>query len=415
MRRGLIYSIYLSVICVSCNTSPGPRENTYPLKINLAEAFINEKILNLSDIADSISYIKLEPVKDKPVRSIYYFAFFSGNIFIDGGRKTGVLHYDSKGKFLNTISKAGSGYGQYLPGSDFSITDNSRRIYVLTKFAPRKIMIYDYSGYLLNEFRISVSSFGGFEAISDNRFLFLTGPMEQESGKEEYMARLTDRNDHIISEIERSHPPSDSGRNNSLNYNGLVSGKYFAGAPLFYDGNSMDTIYSVKNDSIYPRYAIVMGKRAVSRQLNFSDPATKSSEELNLCLIPSSFAETPRHVFLTFICGDTSYVAAYDKSNKSVSSMKSRFNELDMENNPPMQFKNDIDGGLSVTTGKTNRQGNVWLYIYSSSYFRNKIVRSPAFTKSINPEKQKSLRKFAASLPETDDPIVMAVYLKRSE
>lgn len=413
MNRLLIFGLAIFLFSCSASDETG-REDNIPVKINVSEALLYQKDITLSDIADSIAYIRLEPVKDRPIKYIYYFAFFHNDIFINGGTKTGVLHYDGKGKFINTIASAGSGKGQYLPGSDFSINSSSRRIYVLTKFSPRKIMVYDYSGYLFNEFRVTVSAYGGFEAISDNRFLFLAGSSNLGSGYEEYMACIKDREDHTLTKI--AHPLPASGELNrvkNIDYQGVISGKYFEGAPIFYDGNSMDTIYSVKNDSIYPRYIIIKEGMPISDTVKSG--TGESRKRKNIFIFPSSFTETPRHVFLTFICRDSSYVGAYDKLTKTVSSMKSRFDESDMGNNLPAQFRNDIDGGISVTMGKSNRQGNVWLYIYSSSYFRNRILAAPAGSKPHYPEKQKALRRFATSLPDSEDPVIMAVYLKRTK
>jgi hypothetical protein len=395
------------IITFSCNEPREPKsEDSESVKINLSEALIHKKNFRLSDIADSIIYVPLEPVKDRPVKEIYYFAFFRNDIFINAGSKSGVLHYDGRGNFINTVASPGNRKGQYLPGSDFSINSNSRRIYVLTKFSPRKIMVYDYSGYLFNEFRVTVSAYGGFDAISDNRFLFLAGTSNLGTGIEEYMACVKDRDDHTLTKI--SHPLPASGEinlNRSIDYQGVVSGKYFEGAPIFYDGNAMDTIYSVKNDSIYARYVII--KEGSIGSGNATAQTVVNGKSKSISIIPTSFTETPRHVFITFIFSDSCYVSAYDKVSQSVSSMRSDMYHIG-------EFENDIDGGLSVHTGKTNRQGDVWLYIFPAKFLKNRIATNPGRKGVSQPEKQKALIKFAGSLSETDDPVIMAVYLKKA-
>jgi hypothetical protein len=395
------------IIAFSCNTSQEAGTiNSNTIEINLTEALVHQKNFRLSDIADSIAYIPLEPVADRPVREIYYFAFFNNDIFINGGTKTGVLHYDGKGNFINTVASPGNSKGQYLPGSDFSINSKSRRIYVLTKFSPRKIMVYDYSGYLFNEFRVTVSAYGGFEAISDNRFLFLAGSSNLGTGIEEYMACLKDREDRTLTKI--SHPLPASGDINfsrSINYQGMISGKYFEGAPIFYDGNSMDTIYSVKNDSIYPRYVIIKeGSVLADNAVSGNNDSGKSR---SIFIIPSSFTETPGHVFMTFIFSDSSYVSVYEKNTGQISSIRSDRNRIG-------EFENDIDGGISVPAGKTNRQGDAWLYIFPSNYLKSRISATHGKNELLQPEKHKALKKFAARLPETDDPVIMVVYLKKA-
>lgn len=375
--------------------------STYPVKINIADALNYSKDIKLGDIADSIAYTALEAAECRTVEKVFSFSCFPEDIFIDAGPRTGFLRFDRSGRFINKVSSAGKGFGQYSPGSDFSVLDNPHRIYVLKKFLPRNIAVYDYGGYFFEKFDVTVPPYGSFEAISPDRFLYFAGPALQEDSLSMniFLACLKDRDDNTI-DILRHESSSCSDFTNIPGYTsgGALSGKYFERAPLFFDGSSMDTVYSVRNDSIYTRYVIDNGGKILTS---------------HLYIVPSSFVETPHDVFLIFIYNGYSYLLDYKKSTGSVTSMKAPFNLYDETGKNPRRFENNLDGGISIIPGRPSREGDIWYYLFNAAGFKRCISEEKSSERTIlHPEQQQALTSFVSSFSDRNQLIIMAVYLK---
>jgi hypothetical protein len=375
--------------------------STYPVKINIADALSYSKDIKLGDIADSIVYIALEATEGRTVEKIFSFYCLPEDIFIDAGPRTGFLRFDRSGKFINKVSSTGKGFGQYSPGSDFSVLDDPKRIYVLKKFLPRNIAVYDYGGYFFEKFDVTIPPYGSFEAMSPDRFLYFAGPVLQEDSltMNNFLACLKDRDDNTIDILlHKFSNYSDFMNIQGYTSGGALSGKYFERAPLFFDGSSIDTVYSVRNDSIYPRYIIDNGGKILTS---------------HLYIVPSLFVETPRDVFLIFLYNGYSYLLDYNKSSASVTSMKAPFNLSDETGKYPRRFENNLDGGISVIPGRTSRKGDIWYYLFNAAGFKRCLSEEKCSERAIlHPEKQQALTSLASSMNDRDQLIIMAVYLK---
>lgn len=387
----------------------------HPLKINLIEAIANPKDIKLSEIADSIAYIPLEYVKENPVGVILDFKYFSDNIFIHvGGPDGGFLRFDGKGKFLNEIGTKGRGPGEYPNGSFFSVIDNPERFYIQCNFVPRKLLEYDYNGKFLTEIMTADPSVGKFEAISTDRFLFFSSS----DTSLHYMASLNDRGNKSLSKI--NYPfllKTELKKMEQFRYGGVLSGPYFDGFPLFSDLNSMDTLFSVINDSIYSRYIIDKGSEGAPFEKLYS---SVNPPERYKYLSPISINETPNNVFVMTIFKENELILInYNKASQSVSSMKTPFVKPDIENiREPLavypKFENDIDGGITIGPGKPNRKGDAWIYKFDAIYLK-KILTNEHFlnSKALQPEKKDALKKLVDSISADDNPIIMVIYLKK--
>jgi len=416
-------SIFVILTSISCTNKAKPanikQEQEFPKKIDLLNAMDNPKDIKLSDIADSIAYIPLEYIKDNPVGYIGDFKYFSENIFIHVyGSEQKFLRFDSKGKFLNKIGTMGRGPGEYPGGSSFSVIDNPDRLYILCNFVPRNVLEFDYKGNLLTKVLTANPSVGSFEAISSDRFLFLASS----DTSFHYMADLIDRNNKSLMVV--THPLLSNPKHEDLKqleYAGARSGTYYNRLPLFYDELSMDTIFSVLNDSIYPKYILDKGtegapfEKQYSRKTSF-DPHT-TPERWNY-LLPISFTETFHDVFImTIFKNKELYLINYNKASQSLSSMKTLFILPDNPKEPtPVspKFKNDIDGGISLGPGRPNREGDVWTYKFDAITFKNQLTKEHFLnSKALYPEKQKALIQLVDSIKDYDNPIIMAIYLKK--
>ena len=408
--------IVITIIAIACNQKPAEEPKAeFPVTIDLIQATKAQKKIMLSDIADSIVYVKPEVVKDRPVSQVLYFAWSDNSIFINGGQSSGFLRFDMQGKFLNAVGRRGRGLKEYPPGSEFSVTDKPPKVFISTKFYPCKILEYDYSGYLIEERFISNIYNGGFEAISYERFLFLASTLliTDEEDKD-YMACLKDNENNVVAAVK--HPLLPGAKNEEAGkyiYGGVASGRYFDDAPLFFDEFSMDTVYSVKKDTIYPRYILDKGFEGMPFGINYSE-ARYSERYKYLYVVSSSFVETPANVHFIFIYRNNSYLATFNKAEKTITSMISPFCSAEVRNSAPPSFENDIDGGISVIPGKPNRRGDVWAYVFPSSSLKRKLTKEHfSHNSALYPGKKEALQKFVNSLDYSDETVVMVIYLKK--
>lgn len=419
MKTKLLISLVILIFFSSCQqkgkSDIATQKTEFPLKINLIEAIANPKDIKLSEIADSIAYIPLEYVKDNPVGVILDFKYFSNNIFLYvGGSDGGFLRFDNEGKFLNEIGTKGRGPGEYPPGSFFSVIDNPERFYILCNFVPRRLLEFDYNGMFLTEVLIANPSVGKFEAISSDRFLFLSSS----DTSFHYMANLKDRGNKSLMTIDYPFLLNPGFKKiKQFRYGGVLSGSYFDGLPLFSDQNSMDILYSIINDSIYSRYIIDKGTEGAPFEKLYSPI---NPPERYKYLSPLSITETPNDIFLTTIFKENDlFLINYNKASQSVSSMKTPFVKPDVEHiKEPVavypKFENDIDGGISLGPGRQNRKGDVWTYKFDAIYFKNKLTNEHFLnSKALHPEKKDALKKLVDSISADDNPIIMVIYLKK--
>ncbi|HEX2969289.1 MAG TPA: 6-bladed beta-propeller [Bacteroidales bacterium] len=363
-------------ILFSCNNidieqKPGKIE-TFPVKIDFNEAILNNKIISLSDIADSIKYIRLEDVKNHPLNEIYYSFVFDNDIFLYAGPGSGLLRFNTDGHFLNEVGKLGNGPHDYYPGSEFAVLSDPQRVFILTRFKPRKILELDYNGYFIDKFLINDLNDGGFEALSIEKFLFLSGRSDTLNNEiPEHLACITDKYGKVLSSVR--HPLADCSDNvTGYVHGGAISGRFFNGSPLFFDEYAIDTIYSVNENRIYPRYILNKGVEGIPLQINFS-VSRRPLRYKYIYTLPASFSETPANLHFMFISKGRSYLATYNKKSGDISSMSVAFDTLKQVTNDPPRFINDIDGGLSVVPGKSNREGDIWYYLIPEKQFKNRL------------------------------------------
>jgi hypothetical protein len=415
--RTISTGIILFLICYSCNNKKQVQVKvppaTFPIEIKITEAIANHKDIKLSEIADSVVYIPLETTKINPVGYIADFDYAHENIFIQTSSTTGILRFNGDGKFQNFIGKQGRGPGEYMPGSTFSVIDNPLRVYILSNFT-KSLLEFDYNGNFSGQVLSANKHQGDFYAISSDRFLFCLGisGMPVLLSKEDHLVTLMDKNYTTLGFVDNplvNNPKLESISKIALGSASVSS--FFDGFPLFHNDNTMDTIYSIRNDSIYPRYIINKGTEDIP-PLEITYGNGKFTDRYNYLYTFPQIIETPKNLFFRIIFKESYYLICYDKGSQSASSMKTPF-KLDI-NFPPPVFENDLDGGISVGPGRTNREGNLLIYIYPAINFK-KILTTEHFlnSKPIYQEKKEALEKLTSKVNEDDNPIIILVYLKK--
>jgi len=87
------------------------KQNNYPV-ISFASEIGKEAVVNLSSIADSISYIPLETSDSSLLSRLGFYICEKGKIYVQSVDR--LMVFDIKGNYLRTINRKGRGPQEYL-------------------------------------------------------------------------------------------------------------------------------------------------------------------------------------------------------------------------------------------------------------------------------------------------------------
>lgn len=147
-------SILGSFVMSSCSYTNKSEEKVIagklPYSIDLESNFDNFKQVNLSEIADSIEYIKLETSSKCLLKSAWKVMLTSNYIFISDF--DGLYKFDRKGKFICKIGRQGKGPGEYIKVLTFTIDEAQQLVFVVDNYTDL-IGIYDFNGKYIKSYR----------------------------------------------------------------------------------------------------------------------------------------------------------------------------------------------------------------------------------------------------------------------
>ncbi|MGE0091782.1 MAG: 6-bladed beta-propeller [Bacteroidales bacterium] len=155
--------IFIFLVVAAC-TGPNTTHNTSLNVIDVAGSLNSERVVNISEIADTVEYIPLETTNESVVgkifndkvffeRGVFYIALYNGNITM----------FDEKGEFLISFCRLGRGPEEYDQFYDIDVDHITGNIHVQSF---NKINEYSAKGDLITKIKLP-----GNEEL-DNLFLF---------------------------------------------------------------------------------------------------------------------------------------------------------------------------------------------------------------------------------------------------
>jgi len=141
-----------SMIFSSCKT-----DNIRYYKNNIEIKVVPETSIdiNLSEIAESINYVKLESTADSYFSNVWKMSMFMNRFYIHDLRS--IFCFDFTGKFQFKVGRKGKGPGEYLEITDFLINSYFESIEILDA-RRRKIIRFDLEGKFIDEISISLNA-----------------------------------------------------------------------------------------------------------------------------------------------------------------------------------------------------------------------------------------------------------------
>lgn len=352
-----------------------------------------EREVALSSLADDISYISLDDSIQLGMIYDFHFPKFVNNSVYLYENKLGILVFSRNGVFLRKIGSIGRGPGEYLHGLTFAVDEKTESIYI--NDSRDLIKVFSKTGNYLRD--ISVRQYGGsIDAIEIvNSMLFISfQPQFSESG---YDWIVLDTIGNLKKAKARSIPIFQS--------NWLAGGgTYIFNNNLSYWHQYIDTVFTISPAlDIKPTFILKQGEYRLPRSnFDFNNFVTQY-------ITFNQIFET-RLFFMvrySFYNGKNGFVIIDKIHGKSYLTYWDNYNSGSLIN--------DLDGGVNffpqsyfVENGKEYLVKAVEPYLLINHIGSNEFKDSaPNYS-----QKKMELEKFANSLKDTDNPVLMVVRLK---
>lgn len=357
---------------------------------------LEEKPVFLSDIADDVTFIPLD--NSVPLGLIYNDIFFCNNSIYLSTKDNGMLAFSRSGKFLRNIGTKGRGPGEYAYCFDIGIDEDKEIIYVKDN---RTIKVFSSTGRFIRSF--SVESFGYIDQmeIVDSSIFGIFYPGEKSS---EFAWIVLDSLGKMIKRGERRLPVFES------NY-GVGAGIYRFMNQICYWDNFIDTVYSVSPDlTEKPSFTISAGNHRSPRG------RIKSFEDLVNKLVIKNIFETRKFLVIRYFYQKPTIAMIEKDSHRYFLVYLAGDDSGLWESNFTGGLTDDLSGGPAFLPHSSFEEDGIeYMFGLIDPWQIKSHVESPGFnnTKSTLPEKKEELEKLAASLKETDNPVLVLARLKR--
>ena len=396
MRTGSIFLIAcLFLSSLSCNGKQTPSQHPeavvetavpeFPQTVSFDTGIETEQEILLSQIADKVEYIPLETNTECLLQHLRGNVQFAGGNFIIPCSKA-VYMFDGTGKYIRRIGRSGGGPGEYNRVHSIDIDWKDSLIYLYTI---GKQIVYSFRGDFIRS--TTVPDVNKIAYLNNNIF---AAYIYNSTGQEKNRILLLNPKGETV----KTFPYYDRftiKKGVSMNMMGENDRYLFHYKDnLCFKDYYNDTLFTVTEKELQPRYIIRLGKFAIPvekrwENMNFDMQRFKreASSYLRVNVI-----ETDHYLFMPYghWAGDEKGgLMLYDKNKKTC------FNV------PGGLIKNDIDGGIPLDP-YTSVDDNTLLTLWTPADIMELAEKNPDILKN---EKLKNMK-------EDDNHVLMIVHLK---
>ena len=363
------------------------------LKIDLRKLPKKEAV-RLSDLgAKDIQYIPLETTKQNVLPEIKNIVFGKSFFLTHSSANINMFRYN--GQFVTKISREGRGPDEITVAHDIDINPKDETIYLVDGWL-QKFLVYNRDGKLMRSFKSPLKIAINFRITNDGILCY----------NDNNMAKTTDSFILIdtLGKVIMNYPNTYKWQDKTNRTVGYLHENLFYrfNDQIFKKEMYSDTVFVYRDKAFKPHIIIDVGKLRITPEARTNSP---------VAYIIHNFL-TPHKLFE---CGDYIYYEfSYqpDDENEGFSVIASKGNNFKIFFDPEKGLINDLDGGPNIIP-QTVKDNNILVTWIDAIDFKNHIS-SETFRKSkpLYPEKKKELEKLAASLKETDNPVLVQVRLK---
>jgi len=361
--------------------------------------------LTLSEIACNVAYLPLD--NSFPIGISYQLRLANDFIYLSI-KDIGIVKFDWNGKVICKIGKKGQGPGEYLYGMQFAVDEKSGNVFVLDR---GKVNVYSSEGLFIRD--ISYEKHMGNVLAGDiecyNSLLFI--PDYNLKGDSKYSWVFLDTLGNLIDKKENTVPIFNSNVPRKGN-------TYRFESRMCYFNYYNDTVFSILPDFSYRgEYVFSKGEyRWPTGQINFASEVQLLSE-INKLFQPIQMFETRHYIVLEYAFKSRYALCLIDKKTRKTYLQYRKIKNPDYFAQTIPFVLNDIDGGIPLSEGISYYAVNGVEYLVAliNPLDLKTYVSAEEFKSMVPkyPEKKKELERFANSLSETDNPVIMMIKLKK--
>jgi hypothetical protein len=420
-----LYETFILIIILQFSCSSQKRETNIPV-IDVNHNIGNMQQFNLSNIIDTISYIRLQKVDGLTLNGIYK-SYFSGDQILLSDSQICLL-FDKDGNFLSKIGNKGRGPGEFQYLSNLCIGINNK-IYVQSLY---DLIEYNHDGSFCKRyeklFLIDNEFISAWIFLNDS---LIVGKIARITGKERYRAVIFNLEGHVKQVIRNSRFLNRQIQlaSDFENYANI----YYFNNILFFKERYNDTLFTLTyKGNLSPSYRFNFGKYStpsfegnrneagdyLSKEVNYIclDNVYQTSDFLFLdCQFNKHFTEkriTPKLVMdnITTMYNTTSVLGVFEKHTSKLLLCKPTSTD-----NPLFTsgLYNDIDAGPRFFPMKQVNDSTLVMWLNAKELKDH--ISSQDFKENIPkyPEKKKELEVMTNKLTEFDNPVLMFVTFKK--
>ena len=389
----------LVLISISCISNNKDLYEIDPRTLNNAG-----KQIYLADIAEDIKYIPL----DDNIPFINFKYVVTPDFLYVSAKDIGILKFDRDGRLIKQIGRRGRGPGEFMYGILFTVDTITGNVFVEDR--ADVIKVYSQNGTFISEFRLNEIIGGGgwrgddFEIF--NSLLFF--PNSLGTGNSKYCWAFLDTLGNLVSTKKNSVPPF-------MTKYGRAASFYKFENKLFYFNYFNDTIFSISPDlSHQAEYTFAQGDfRWPKTNIEYNSISDLNSK-LRKLFQPSGMFETKRFIVIPYIYQQAAY-AFIEKKTKKIFLAFQKATDPRSVTETKACITNNLDGGLPLERLQYYSENDEEYFTSLITPFNLKMHISGSEFKNSRPEypeKKKELEKFAGSLKETGNPVLVMVRLK---
>ena len=363
MKNCIVVYFLLFFLLVNCTNSVKTVEadKVNGIKeIDIMSKISNNQDVNLSTVASSIDYCVLESDVYSyvtPAMSVYCS---EEHVVAIGGKEGHEACYvfDRKtGKFVRQISRKGQGPGEYLEViSSFWDGDKNQ----IAVWNGKQYLFYNLDGSLSH-------TTGRFRAVNFFAYnnLYISH-VPNSSGKKTIRIAFHDKTGAFIDSIPEYRTWEKIETRSAIS---LIDSKFYTFRnSIYYKDIFCDTLYQIKDFSLYPRFIFNSGNRTVPYQMQeggrfdysnamnafLNDRRADGIEIIDRYkkyVVVNVILEDANNLYFSFDYEKKLYPAIYNKTNDNLQIMlpitlPALIYGRNTEKNQLYGFKNDLDGGL---------------------------------------------------------------------
>lgn len=349
----VFFSLLISI--VACTKKVESENEISVLKVNWNQ--IGEKLDYSYLMEDSVQVIPLEDRDDCLVGKVSKLILQNDLIYIADELNQSVFVFDLNGKFVSRIHAEGSGPGEYVNITSFTVLGQD---IVVFDHLLKRLFFYKPSGEYVRS--INVSSVWATDLfVMDGRIYLFNDDSSSASGFYHLFIIDPENNDKIENEFPFTPKNYDAGWGIKSYYAKLKDEALITCFPF-------DTLYQVKNDKVAPAYTVDFGNRRLPESYIYSEgwKALTESIQNNYVLGIDRINQTEKYIFIQFKDKNSDYISVYDKKDKSFPTYKKLVNGK-LGN---LLLQPTSDEGYTIQENKLIQcyPGDYWMLTDSTSY-----------------------------------------------